>query len=99
MLFLYISDLDNRNIYGRYLKEKHINRKIINCPIEYDNTLYEYDSDKQYTIVQHNTIDNFIKSPDDKLKISYKDQNIIKNMTSSQLLEVYSYIIEIINKG
>lgn len=101
LLFLYCSNKDQRHVYGRFLREKYLNGKIRNCSIDYDTTPYQYDPEEEYSFFDIYTLDTIIKSPVYRTssRISQNERKAIESLNSTQLMEIYAHIIEIIHKG
>jgi len=96
ILFLYHTDIKNRDKYGRLLKEKYNTGKIQKCDIDYIAKSFEYDPDEQYVLPTMNCLDPFIKSFNSR--ISKREINKIKSLNQKQLVKVYSMIIETLHK-
>ena len=101
LLFLYCSDKNQRYVYGRFLREKHINGKIRNCSINYNSDPYKYDPGEEYRLPNINSLDKIIKSPIRRASshMSNSERQAIEALNPTQLMKIYSHIIEIIHKG
>ena len=101
LLFSYMAEPENRNQYGRWLKEKITKGKIKNCPTDYKAMTMKYSSKEEYVLPTMHGFDSIVKSPIHRhgSKLTKHETKEIESLNQEQLTQVYMYIIEMIHKG